>query len=362
MSHDLRTPMNGIIGMAHLVLETKLQKIQKEYIQKIDSSAKSLLGIINSILDFSKIEAGKLELSYNQFDLTKTIENIFILLQSDADAKGLKLFVEYDPEMENIFYGDSLRISQILTNLLGNGIKFTQKGEVGLYVTKLSSSRYQFEVRDTGIGLTKQQQKNIFQPFSQADGSTSRRYGGTGLGLSIAKQLVELMNGELWVKSTYEVGSSFLFVLPLKESSLESLDDIHQDVSQSLKQKLSTIKHSSILLAEDNDINQEIIIGLLKNTNITLDIANNGQEAIDLFKANQKAYSLVLMDLQMPILDGYEATKIIRSIDKNIPILALTANSTKTDIEKTKAAKMNAHIDKPIAAGALYRSLLDYLS
>ncbi len=355
MSHEIRTPMNGIIGMSHLALKTTLNNKQKNYIQKIESSAKGLLGIINDILDFSKIEAGKLTIEKINFDMSKIISNVINLMEFNATAKNLKLIVNYDKKLDKNFYGDSLRISQILINLLENAIKFTNTGEVSLKITQTEKNIVRFEVKDTGIGLSQNQIDNLFQSFSQADATTTRKYGGTGLGLFISKKLVNLMQGKIWVKSKVDIGTNFIFEIELPKSHIENIEQSNNEI------KMKSLKDKTILVVEDNLINQEIILGILEDSGIIIDIANNGQEAIDIFKTNKNKYQLIIMDIQMPIMNGYEATKRIREIDKNIPIIALTANAMKEDAIKTLKAGMNEHLNKPIDVENLYKILLKYL-
>ncbi len=362
MSHEIRTPINGIVGMSYLVLQTNLTTKQRNYIEKIENSAKSLLSIINDILDLSKIESGKLIIDKVEFNLDKLIENTLDLIKFQARKKRIKIKIEYDKNTPKKLYGDSLRVSQILNNLFSNAVKFTQTGgKITLSVSRIAKNRFKFIVKDTGIGLTKKEQEKIFKAFSQADGSTTRDYGGTGLGLTISKQLVELMNGKIWVKSEYGVGSSFIFEIELKEvkekkESIKYIVPISRD--KKLRCNINMLRGCKILLVDDNEINQEIVMGLLENSKIELDIVSNGKEAIDRFKPN--IYTLILMDIQMPIMDGYEATKIIRQKDKNIPIIAITANAMKDDIAKSLNSGMNSHINKPINVEELYETILKY--
>jgi len=362
MSHEIRTPINGIVGMSYLVLQTDLTHKQRNHIEKIEESSKSLLAIINDILDLSKIESGKFAIDKVNFNLNKVVKNSLDLIRFSAKKKGLRIRVKYSKDVPKSLYGDSLRLSQILNNLLSNAVKFTQKGEISLTISKIEGNIFRFEVKDTGIGLKEEEQKKIFKAFSQADGSTTRDYGGTGLGLTISKQLVELMGGKIWVESEYGKGSNFIFELELKEVRVveENLNiNIENiDAQNRLKRDINLLKNCKILLAEDNEINQEIVSGLLENSSIELDIAKNGKEAIEKFKKNR--YTLILMDIQMPVMDGYETTKIIRQIDKNIPIIAITANAMKEDIKKSAKFGMNSHINKPIEVEELYETILKY--
>jgi len=344
------------------ILSNKFRRYRGTTPKIIESASNSLLGVINDILDFSKIEAGKLDIENIDFDLQGVIDNVNNLLEYKAQQKNLKFTIDYDQQMNMHLHGDPLRLGQILTNLANNAIKFTEQGEVSVTIQELENHLYRFEVKDTGIGLKPEEQKKLFQSFTQADGSTTRKYGGTGLGLAISKQLIQLMNGHIRLHSEYAKGSIFTVEVPLlPEKNIQESDNSMVTTLEEDKRNIRLLSGSQILLAEDNEMNRLIIHSLLEGSGIQIEDAQNGQVAVDKYIAEPDRFELILTDIQMPVMDGYETAKMVRENDKNVPIIALTASAMKQDIEKTRFFGMNEHLNKPIDVQEFYRILLKYI-
>lgn len=387
MSHEIRTPMNAIIGMTAIAKRTNDWDKLNDCLEKIDTSSHQLLGIINDILDMSKIDANKFEINKIEFDFEKMIQNVRNVIQVKMEEKQQKFIYDFDKVYERKMIGDELRLSQVLLNLLSNAVKFTPDCETIILKVReikpdMHRSRIRMEVIDNGIGIAKDRQQDLFQSFEQADGSITRQFGGTGLGLAISKKIIHLMGGEIWVESVEGEGSSFIVEIEVEwgnlrrngsamlsegDNALLQFDSAQKEDTREESIRMEQIDWSGkhLLLVEDIEINQEILINLLEETGVEIDVASDGMAAIHKYSAAPEYYDLILMDVQMPVLDGISATKKIRSLPfksaGSIPIIAMTANAFKEDEQGCIKAGMNAHLAKPIEWEKVLAMLARYL-
>ena len=362
MSHEIRTPMNSVIGLTNLLMKSQMDQQQSKYLNVIKKSSENLLVIINDILDLSKIEAGKMDFEKIPFTITDCIDTVYHTMVFKSDEKNLLLEHVIDSSVPEVIIGDPVRLNQVLINLAGNAIKFTEKGKVTISIKELSryanESVLEFSITDSGIGIPESQLNKIFESFSQASSDTTRKFGGTGLGLTISKQLVELQNGSIYVQSQVGKGTTFSFKIPYPIGTLEQLNKLDSNADDV---KGDDLKGLRILLVEDNAFNQMVAVDTLNDLieELIIDLAENGVVALEKLKAGD--YDIVLMDIQMPEMDGFEASERIRSdfsSPKNqIPIMAMTANVTLEEVEKCFKSGMTAHISKPFEPQVLLNKL-----
>lgn len=378
MSHEIRTPMNGVLGMVTLLKETPLSPTQADYVATIYGSASALLTILNDILDISKLEAGRFEIDDSEFDLVPMVQDVTALFSITAEQKNTRVLTKIDESVKGIYRSDAGRVRQVLLNLVGNAVKFTDSGEVIVSVKKdkYRQGWVRFSVKDTGLGIAEDAKGKLFNVFTQADASTSRKFGGTGLGLAICKRIVEGLGGEIGFASLEGVGSRFYFTLPMTylgvasdKEPVKSFSDQTKDLLKGVSEPMESLRliadkspcaelapsnRLRVLVVEDNRVNQKVAMGLLSKFNQDVLIAENGVEALALLE--KEAVDLVFMDMQMPIMDGLEAAQAIRFSQKafkDVPIVAMTANAMKEDRENCLAAGMNDYLSKPIKKAEL---------
>ncbi|WP_417912463.1 cache domain-containing protein [Candidatus Electronema sp. TJ] len=366
MSHEIRTPMNGIINLAELAMETELTEKQRDYLRKIHLSSRSLLEIINDILDFSKIEAGMLDIENISFDLRSLFDKLMLLFGEQSSRKNIRLRLSLPPELPKNIIGDPMRLHQVLSNLISNAVKFTEQGEITVRTTLLQETAeravIRFSVADTGIGIPAEKLPLLFESFTQADSSTARRYGGTGLGLTISKRLVSLMGGHLTAESEAGIGSNFSFTLDFALHSRKAARNDGSGTDEASAEDIARIRSARILLAEDNLINQQVAQEILAKADVQVETVSNGAEAVAAVAARH--FDAVLMDIQMPVMDGYEAARRIRQDlgRTDLPILAMTAHAVSEERDKCFRMGMDDHIPKPVCRSDLFRVLSRWIN
>jgi signal transduction histidine kinase/CheY-like chemotaxis protein len=359
MSHEMRTPLNAVIGMTSIAKDTSNPDQKEHCLAKISEASTHLLGVINDVLDYSKIEVQEFELTEAVFDFKKMIQTVSGFIGFKLDEKKQIFNINIDPSIPRTLVGDEKHLARVITNLLSNAVKFTPENGTITLTARLEDDKDGFsfvriEVSDTGIGISEDHKARLFNSFEQIDNTITKRFGGTGLGLPISKHIVEMMGGEIIIESEPGKGSTFWFIVPLKQE--------HETVAE---EELYDFSGRRVLLVDDVEINREIVITLLEDTNMTFENAENGLIALKMFSEDPESYDIILMDVQMPEMDGYEATRRIRSLEspkaKTIPIIAMTANAFKDDVARAMAAGMNAHISKPVNHKEILKQLKKYL-